>query len=175
MCARLRPMSPYAYDYGAGGAALFDIVNVQTGRGARYGALTRLLPSGGGVAILLSIFASAGLARRPEHSPRKRAAEGSSPSASTAVSGRNRPVAATALIRRSLVSSAVAAPSIRLAMRSWRNGRRSRLRSGRPRGMEVQVLPGAPYSRVSLAGKAPARFAGDPAVLVREEAPTSLP
>ena len=29
-------------------------------------------------------------------------------------------------------------------MHSWRNGRRSRLRSGRPRGMEVQVLPGAP-------------------------------
>ena len=28
-CARPRPMSPYAYDYGAGGAALFDIVNVQ--------------------------------------------------------------------------------------------------------------------------------------------------
>ena len=26
----------------------------------------------------------------------------------------------------------------------------------------VQVLPGAPYSLVSLAGKAPARFAGDP-------------
>jgi len=27
-------MSPNACDYGAGGAALFDIVNVQSGRGA---------------------------------------------------------------------------------------------------------------------------------------------
>ena len=74
-------------------------------------------------------------------------------------------------------------------MHSWRNGRRSRLRSGRPRGMEVQVLPGAPtiarFAKrprhrfyiptfpgsspgastkrfVSLAAKAPARHAGDP-------------
>jgi hypothetical protein len=29
MCACSRPMSSYACDYGAGGAALFDIVNVQ--------------------------------------------------------------------------------------------------------------------------------------------------
>jgi hypothetical protein len=29
-------------------------------------------------------------------------------------------------------------------MHSWRNGRRSRLRSGRRNGVEVQVLPGAP-------------------------------
>jgi hypothetical protein len=82
------------------------------------------------------------------------------------------------------VRSAVAAPRTH----SWRNGRRSRLRSGRPRGMEVQVLPGAPDSLrqaakasvlhtdiprfeswgehhtrfVSLVAKAPARHAGDP-------------
>jgi hypothetical protein len=75
-------------------------------------------------------------------------------------------------------------------MHSWRNGRRSRLRSGRRNGVEVQVLPGAPtiarfakrlrhrsYTPtfpgsspgasttprfVSLAAKAPARHAGDP-------------
>ena len=34
MRARARTMSPNACDYGAAGAALFDIVNVQFGRGA---------------------------------------------------------------------------------------------------------------------------------------------
>ena len=49
-------------------------------------------------------------------------------------------------------------------MHSWRNGRRSRLRSGRHRaggasstrrGMEVQVLPGAPIKRHPRAGGDP--------------------
>ena len=94
------------------------------------------------------------------------------------------------------VRSAVAAP----VTHSWRNGRRSRLRSGRPRGMEVQVLPGAPtFARfakrprhrsytptfpgsnpgastnrfVSLAAIAPT--CRGPAVRVRDEAPVNSP
>ena len=89
--------------------------------------------------ILLSIC-HAGLAHRAEHSPCKREAGGSSPPASTTVNGGNRPVAGHRLVRRKR-------RSIRRCgtiMHSWRNGRRSRLRSGRRQGMEVQVLPGAP-------------------------------
>jgi hypothetical protein len=37
-------MSPNARDYGADGAALFDIVKVQSGRGAEPGAPTKSLP-----------------------------------------------------------------------------------------------------------------------------------
>lgn len=59
--------------------------------------------------------------------------------------GRNRPVAGHRFGKAVTgVRFAVAAPSCP-SMHSWRNGRRSRLRSGRPRGMEVQVLPGAPF------------------------------
>ena len=101
--------------------------------------------------------------------------------------GRNRPVAGHRFGKAVTgVRSAVAAP----ITHSWRNGRRSRLRSGRLDGMEVQVLPGAPINArfakrprhrsytptfpgsspgastndgfVSLAAKAPARHAGDP-------------
>jgi hypothetical protein len=42
--ARARTMSPNARDYGADGAALFDIVKVQSGRGAEPGAPTKSLP-----------------------------------------------------------------------------------------------------------------------------------
>ena len=42
---RARTMNPYAYDYGAGGAALFDIVNVQIWTRRRTSARsTRSLP-----------------------------------------------------------------------------------------------------------------------------------
>src|SRR5258708_39481507 len=45
MRVRLRPMSSYAYAYGAGGAALFDIVNVQIWTRRRLPARsTRSLP-----------------------------------------------------------------------------------------------------------------------------------
>jgi hypothetical protein len=37
-------MNPFACDYGAGGAALFDIVKVHFGRGAEPGAPKRSLP-----------------------------------------------------------------------------------------------------------------------------------
>ena len=106
-------------------------------RGRVHG-VSGLLPD---AALLLSIF-RAGLAHREEHSPCKREAGGSSPPASTTrTQGRNRPVAGHRFGKAGTgVRSAVAAPS----MHSWRNGRRSRLRSGRPRGMEVQVLPGVP-------------------------------
>ena len=50
-------MSPYAYDYGAGDAALFDIVNAPNlGRGAKLGAPTRSLPFQGRRREPLSIF-----------------------------------------------------------------------------------------------------------------------
>ena len=189
--ARVRVLlarASFAHDYGAGGAALFDIVNVQNWTRRRIsGPLKHArFRTGSGAALLLSIF-RAGLAHREEHSPCKREAGGSSPPASTTrTKGRNRPVAGHRIGKAvTSVRSAVAAPS----MHSWRNGRRSRLRSGRPRGMEVQVLPGAPtFARfakrprhrsytptfpgsspgastnrfVSLAALAPARHAGDP-------------
>lgn len=144
--ARVRVLlarASFAHDYGAGGAALFDIVNVQNWTRRRIsGPLKHArFRTGSGAALLLSIF-RAGLAHREEHSPCKREAGGSSPPASTTrTQGRNRPVAGHRFGKAVTgVRSAVAAPS----MHSWRNGRRSRLRSGRPRGMEVQVLPGVP-------------------------------
>jgi hypothetical protein len=48
-CART--MNPFACDYGAGGAALFDIVKVHFGRGAEPGAPTSRFHSGSGAAI----------------------------------------------------------------------------------------------------------------------------
>ena len=44
-------------------------------------------------------------------------------------------------------------------MHSWRNGRRSRLRSGRRNGVEVQVLPGAPFLMARSRHANPARSA----------------
>lgn len=111
MRARPRSMSPYAYDYGAGGAALFDIVNVQiwTRRRASAHRQGRFHP-GSGAAIILS-NCKAGLAHRAEHSPRKREAGGSSPPASTTANGRNRPVAGRRFGKAEIgVRSAVAAP-----------------------------------------------------------------
>ena len=69
---------------GAGGAALFDIVNVQNWTRRRISGPFKhvCFRTGSGAAILLSIF-RAGLAHRAEHSPRKREAGGSSPPAST--------------------------------------------------------------------------------------------
>ena len=128
MRARPQLMSPYACDYGAGGAALFDIVNVQNWTRRRISGPFKhaRFRIGSGAAILLSIC-NTDLAHQAEHSPCKREAGGSSPPAST-------------------------------IMHSWRNGRRSRLRSGRPRGMEVQVLPGAPFlfARSHAGGMLPA-------------------
>jgi hypothetical protein len=50
-------MSSYAYDYGAGGAALFDIVNVQIWTRRRASAHPQgRFHTGSGAAILLSIF-----------------------------------------------------------------------------------------------------------------------
>ena len=132
--ARPRRMSPYACDYGAGGAALFDIVNVQIWTRRRVsGAPTRSLPHRERRRDPFVNFPRAGLAHRAEHSPRKREAGGSSPPASTSLDpGRNRPVAGHRFGKAETgVRSAVAAPSIRLGKHSWRNGRRSRLRSGR--------------------------------------------
>jgi hypothetical protein len=62
--ARPRRMSPYAYDYGAGGAALFDIVNVQNWTRRRISGPFKhaRFRTGSGAAILLSIF-RAGVAR----------------------------------------------------------------------------------------------------------------
>src|SRR5262249_34190179 len=88
--ARARTMSPFAYDYGVHGAALFDIVNVQIW--TRRRALAHLrgrFHSGSGAASLFAHAPSAGLAHRAEHSPRKREAGGSSPPASTIIDGRN--------------------------------------------------------------------------------------
>ena len=57
MRARPRPMSSYACDYGAGGAALFDIVNVQIWTRRRASAHPQgRFHTGSGAAILLSIF-----------------------------------------------------------------------------------------------------------------------
>ncbi len=57
MRARPRSMSPYAYDYGAGGVALFDIVNVQIWTRRRASAPPQVrFHSGSGAAILLSIY-----------------------------------------------------------------------------------------------------------------------
>jgi hypothetical protein len=50
-------MSPYAYDYGAGGAALFDIVKRPDLDAAPSSAHPQgRFHSGGGAAILLSVF-----------------------------------------------------------------------------------------------------------------------
>ncbi len=51
-------MSPYACDYGAGGAALFDIVNVQNWTRRRISGPFKhaRFRTGSGAAILLSIF-----------------------------------------------------------------------------------------------------------------------
>ena len=74
-----------AHDYGAVGAALFDIVNVQNWTRRRISGPFKhaRFRTGSGAAILLSILQGAGLAHRAEHSPRKREAGGSSPPAST--------------------------------------------------------------------------------------------
>ena len=59
---RERPqlMSPYACDYGAGGAALFDIVNVQIWTRRRASAHPQgRFHTGSGAAILLPIAALA--------------------------------------------------------------------------------------------------------------------
>ena len=116
MRARPQLMSPYACDYGAGGAALFDIVNVQIWTRRRASAsLTRSLPHRERRRAPFVDFPKAGLAHRAEHSPRKREAGGSSPPASTTVNGRNRPVAGHRFGKAETgVRSAVAAPSIRL-------------------------------------------------------------
>ena len=98
--ARPRRMSPYAYDYGACGAALFDIVNVQIWTRRRASAHRQgRFHSGSGAAILLSIC-RAGLAHRAEHSPRKREAGGSSPPASTTVNAAIVQWQGAALVRR---------------------------------------------------------------------------
>lgn len=108
--ARVRVLlarASFAHDYGAGGAALFDIVNVQNWTRRRIsGPLKHArFRTGRGAAVLLSIF-RAGLAHREEHSPCKREAGGSSPPASTTrTQRRNRPVQGTALVggnRRSI-------------------------------------------------------------------------
>ena len=56
----VRTMSPYAFDYGAGGAALFDIVNVQNWTRRRISGPFKhaRFHIGSGAAILLSICKS---------------------------------------------------------------------------------------------------------------------
>ena len=76
-------MSPNAYDYGAVGAPLFDMVNVHFGRGAALGAPIEGRFHSGSVAASYLAICHAGLAHRAERSPRKREAGGSSPPAST--------------------------------------------------------------------------------------------
>ena len=161
-------------DYGAGGAALFDIVNVQIWTRRRISARSARLLSGRERRRDPFVdFLGAGLAHRAEHSPRKREAGGSSPPASTTVNGRNRPMAGHRFGKAETgVRSAVAAPSMSSwQMHSWRNGRRSRLRSGRRNGVEVQVLPGAPILLASPSGQGIGPTHRHPAVRVRHGAP----
>ena len=84
VCACSRPWLRLCMTNGAGGAALFDIVNVQNWTRRRISGPFKhaRFHTGSGAAILLSIC-RAGLAHRAEHSPRKREAGGSSPPAST--------------------------------------------------------------------------------------------
>ena len=134
---------------GAGGAALFDIVNVQNWTRRRISGpfKQRRFRTGSGAAILLSICQAAGLAHRAEHSPRKREAGGSSPPASTTLSlGRNRPVAGHRFGKAETgVRSAVAAPSIRFGNALVAKRQTQPPQKRPPQGMEVQVLPGAPF------------------------------
>ena len=174
------------HDYGAVGAALFDIVNVQNWTRRRNSGPFKhaRFRAGSGAVILLSIF-RAGLAHREEHSPCKREAGGSSPPASTTRTlCRNGPVAGHCF-------AAAFDPPLRrqlnYALVAKRQTQPPQKRP--PHGMEVQVLPGAPtiarfakrqrhrsYTPtfpgsspgastnrfVSLAAKALARHAGDP-------------
>ena len=110
--ARARTMRPFACEYGARGAALFDIVNVQIWTRRWIPARATSSPSGWERRRDPFVnFPRAGLAHRAEHSPRKREAGGSSPPASTTVNGRNRPVAGHRFGKAETgVRSAVAAP-----------------------------------------------------------------
>ena len=164
-----------AHDYSAGGAALFDIVNVQNWTRRRIsGPLKHArFRTGSGAALLLSIF-QAGLAHRAEHSPCKREAGGSSPPASTTrTKGRNRPVAGHRFGKAVTGGeTADAAASEAAALAAWRFkssrvyqhiarfAKRPRHRSHTP------TFPGSSSGAstnrfVSLAAIAPARHAGD--------------
>ena len=131
MSARPRPMSPYACDYGAGGAALFDIVNVQNWTRRQARRIHKVASTPGAAPRSFANFPRAGLGHRAEHSPRKREAGGSSPPASATVMAAIIQWQGTALVRREPAFD----PPLRhhqrtLGMHSWRNGRRSRFRSG---------------------------------------------
>ena len=198
MCARPRPMSPYAYDYGAGGA-LFDIVNVQiwTRRQARRTHKVASIP--GAAPRSFVNFPRAGLAHRAEHSPCKREAGGSSPPASTTVNGRNRPVEGHRFGKAETgVRSAVAAPSCTrgetvdaaaseaAAAKAWRfkSSRVHQHSLASPSGQgigpthrhpQVRVLERAPHPLRWLSGQSTCATCRGPAVRIRDEAPSSLP
>ena len=80
-CVRARIVSPNACDYGAVGAALFDMVNVHFRRGAEFGAPLKVASTPAAAPRPLLAICDAGL--RAERTPRKRETGGSSPPAST--------------------------------------------------------------------------------------------
>ena len=176
------------HDYGASGAALFDIVNIQNWTRRRIsGPLKHArFRTGSGAALLLSIF-QAGLAHREEHSPCKREAgvrvlqpapqEHSAAivqcEGTALVGGNRRSIRRCGSNQCTRGETADAAASEAAALAAWRFkssrvyqriarfAKRPRHRSHAP--TFPGSSPGASSNRfVSLAAIAPDRHAGDP-------------
>jgi hypothetical protein len=162
------------HDYGAVGAALFDIVNVQNWTRRHTLARSSTLASVPEAAPRpFSQFSRVGLAHQEVHLPCRREAGGSSPPASTSRNPKPQSSSGRAPLWYGGERRSIRPCDTNSITHSWRNGRRSRLRSGRLTAWRFKYSRVHQLSLASPSGKGIGPTHRHSQVRVLERAPTA--